>query len=136
MATAASTGEFSIAGMSEFLDALNQLDYTKQKKVLMKAVREGAEPIRIEAGNRAPRGETGNLSESQMVTAAGQDSDINEVSVKIGPEIDAFYGLFQELGTAFAPAQSFLLPAFEDKLGEAQELIGQILWNEIVKATR
>lgn len=136
MAIAASSGDFSIAGMAEFLDALESLDYTRQKQVLMKAVREGAEPIRVEAGNRSPRGETGNLSESEMITAAGQDNDINSVSVKIGPEIDAFYGLFQEIGTAFAPAQSFLLPAFEDKLSESQELIGQILWNEIVKATR
>ncbi len=130
------TGEFSIAGMREFLDALNELDYTKQKKVLQKAVREGAEPIRVEAGNRAPVGETGNLRQSQMITAAGQGATIDEVSVKIGPELDAFYGLFQEIGTAFAPAQQFLLPAFNDKLSESQELIGQILWNEIQKATR
>lgn len=136
MAIAASSGDFSIAGMREFLDALESLDYTRQKQVLMKAVREGAEPIRVEAGNRSPKGETGNLSESEMITAAGLDNDINSVGVKIGPEIDAFYGLFQEIGTAFAPAQAFLLPAFEAKIDEAQELIGQHLWNQIMKATK
>lgn len=128
--------EFSIAGMPEFLNALQKLDYTKQKKVLMKAVKEGAEPIRIRAGELAPRGDTGNLAESQMITAAGSGSDINEVSVKIGPALDAFYGLFQEKGTQFAPAQSFLGPAFEEKLGEAQQTIGEVLWNEIMKAAR
>ncbi len=129
-------GEFSIGGMKEFLDALDDLSYSNQKKVLVAALKKGAEPIRIEAGNRAPVGDTGNLSQSQMITTAGQDATIDQVSVLIGPELDAFYGLFQEIGTAFAPAQSFLLPAFNDKILEAQELIGQHLWDEIQKKFR
>lgn len=128
--------EFSIDGMPEFLESLKKLGYSTQKNVLLKAIKAGAEPIRVRAGELAPQGETNVLGESQIITAAGQNATIDEVSVKIGPAINAFYGLFQEEGTQHHEKQEFLGPAYEEKIDEAQQITGDVLWNEIMKASR
>jgi HK97 gp10 family phage protein len=128
--------ELNIQGFPELDANLKSLAYSVQKKVLTKAAKAGAEPIRAEAEARAPVGETHNLAESQMISMAGTDSDINQVTVKIGPAIGAFYGLFEEIGTAHSAADPFLLPAYEDKQEEAIALAGDVLWAEIQKALK
>ena len=128
-----------IIGLEAFEQRLKSLEATVQQALLVKAAKEGAELIRAEAERRAPRLKysahprryAGLLAHSQMLSVAEQTA--NEVVVRIGPSKDAFYGLFQELGTVHHPAQPFLLPAFEDRKMEALQIASELLKDEIEK---
>lgn len=114
--------------------AFTALGFSRRKAVLVKAARAGAEIIRAEAAKRAPR-DQGTLEDEMVMTIAGTGSNAAEVTVKIGPSIRAFYGLFQELGTAHHSAQPFLQPALDAKVEEALEATGKALWEAIDKET-
>jgi HK97 gp10 family phage protein len=77
----------------------------------------GAEVIREQASQNAPRGETGNLSRLEITKVAVKKQD--RVVVKIGPSTTAFYGMFIELGTVHMAPEPFLGPALEQKMSEA-----------------
>src|SRR5690606_13750740 len=89
---------------------------------MREALLAGAEPIREDAVRRAPR-RTGFLAGHIITEPVKGRTD----QVVIGPTKDAFYGLFQELGTSHHRAQPFLRPALEAKKDEAQRRAAAVL---------
>ncbi len=122
-----------IQGLDELLKKLDALPYAVSKLVVARALRKGAEPIRAEAEREAPF-LSGRLQQEEVITVGEQTA--TEAIAKIGPSKKAFYGLFQELGTAHQTPQKFLEPAFEAKVSEATQLIGEELAAGIEKAMR
>ncbi len=122
-----------IRGLDQFLKKLDALPYAVSKLVVARALRKGAEPIRGEAEREAPH-RTGELQREEVIAVGEQTA--TEAIAKIGPSRKAFYGLFQEHGTAHQTPQKFLEPAFEAKVSEATDAIGQELAAGIEKAMR
>ncbi len=78
---------------------------------LEEAVLAGAEIVRQDASDRAPR-DTGELS-ANIVKEMDKKSQKGEAVVRIGPHEKIFYGRFVELGTVKMNARPFLFPALE-----------------------
>jgi|SRR5688572_14506477 len=123
---------FNLYGFPDLYNDFKQLDYAEQKIVLIRAVRAGAEPIRERISQLAPV-QTGLLRDEIIVTMAGTRSDIFSASALIGASTKAFYSGFQELGTAFAPAQPHIDPAFVSEEENALGLMGQTIEDETGK---
>lgn len=122
----------AVEGMQELLAKLGTLDsLVMQKKIVARAVRAGAEPIRARAEELAPV-LTGTLRESMMITVAEQTA--TEAIGKIGPARKGFYGTFEEFGTAYIAADPFLRPAFDEERDAALKIIGETLASEFEKA--
>src|SRR5262245_52196384 len=121
-----------IRGLADLQAKLNELGEIGKRKILQKALKNGAEVVRQEAENSAPR-LTGKLAKEEMISIE-EDSSLYEAVVKIGPSRLAFYGLFIELGTAHQVAQPFLEPALERKKGQAVIDVTDVLAAEIDKA--
>lgn len=103
---------------------LANFDRLTMKDVLIQAASAGAEPIREQAGQNAPR-DTGALARLEITKVASKQQD--RVIVKIGPSKDVFYGLFVELGTVHMAPEPFLAPALEQKSGEATQETANVL---------
>ncbi len=116
----------TIRGLEEFESKLSSLALDIQRKYLMDATKAGAEPIRQEASQEAPR-LTGHLSDREIVVGVPSQSNAYEATVRIGPAMDAFYGVFDEKGTAHMVAQPFLEPAAENKYEEAVQRVADVL---------
>lgn len=127
--------EFKFEGLEDLKRDLKRLGFADQQVALTRAARAGAEIIRKKIADRAPR-DTGKLSESIIMSGAGQKNDLNSVTILIGPSTMAFYGFFQEYGTAFQSAQPFLEPAFEEGRNEAMAKIAEELSKQIEKRLR
>lgn len=121
-----------LQGLDQFDRALKQLSLVTQGQLLKQAVKKGAELIREEAENRAPR-DTGTLAEEEIVSVVAGESNAFEATVKIGPSKKAFYGFFQEFGTAHHAAQPFLMPSFEEKQDEALQVVSDELRKAVEK---
>lgn len=120
--------------------------------VAIAAMKEAAEPMRLRASELAPRGDNKGvtLAESIIATettrvrgfgASGKWRDVREGEsvLAIGPSYkpdDAFYGGFQEHGTAHHAAQPFMRPAFDAEHKTVQKRLGALLWAAIVRALR
>lgn len=102
----------AVLGFKELDEALGKLPKTLRRQVVLKALKEAAEPMVREARARAhrqakprrrggrPASEMKPLADSIQVVAVKANSDFpNEVAVKLGPDADHFYGLFVEKGT-------------------------------------
>lgn len=63
--------------------------------------------------------------------AAGTGSN---AEVYVGPTVQAFYGMFQEFGTAYHGAKPFLRPAFDSQVELSLSLFKDELTDEIEKA--
>ncbi len=113
-----------LIGLEKFESKLKELALTVQRKVLIQATRKGAELIRAEAEARAPR-TTGKLSENIIVVLRNSENTADEITVRIGPSMKVFYGLFEELGTAHATGHPFLRPAFDAKKDDALQITSQ-----------
>lgn len=131
-----------VTGIPEFERRLESLDLFVQRQALTKAVKIGAAAIRDEAEKRAPRldestkeREAGFLASHIIVKISGTESSAREVSARIGPAKDAFYGKFGELGNAFQVPQPWLLPAFERKIAEALQRATEMM-KETIEAFR
>lgn len=107
-----------------------RISYSMQQRILTIAAKTGAELIRDKAEALAPR-DTGQLAESELIRVEGSQSDASEVVVKIGPDKDAFYGRFQEFGTAFHPTQPFLRPALKATQDTAARKSTEIVKREL-----
>ena len=119
----------AIIGMDALLDRLAGVEsLVTQKRIIARAIRAGAEPIRARAEELAPI-ETGVLRESMTINVTEQSA--TEAIGKIGPARRGFYGTFDEFGTAHQAAQPFLRPAYDERLAEAVGIISETLANEI-----
>lgn len=124
-----------IQGMAGFREKLKRMDYAVREKTLIAAVKKGGEVLRVEMEATAPR-RTGKLAREEMVSVPRADSNAYEAVARIGPSRKAFYGVFDEFGTAHMVAQPFVGPSVERKgdeaLGVAQEYVG----DAVERATR
>lgn len=119
-----------------------------QHDAAIAALLHAVEPIRAGAAARAPRGKGKGPHLADHIVAAettrvpggrGRFRDVKagEHVVAIGPSYrpeDVFWGGFQETGTAHHPPQTFLRPAFDAGVEEAQRRLGQAFWQQILKA--
>jgi HK97 gp10 family phage protein len=123
-----------VIGIQELLGKLSHIESTVlQRRIVARAVRAGCEPIRERAEELAPM-LTGRLKESIMTTVTEQSA--TEAIGKIGPARFGFYGTFEEFGTARQSADPFLRPAYDEKIDEAQRIMGEVLADEIEKAAK
>ena len=138
-----------LSGEREIVAALRRAEDAVGEH-LQPATEAGAEILRKEVADRAPRGETGELAENIMVETEVKG---DQVVVSIGPDRDRFYGLFLEFGAAaheitpdtagalsiagYLPraradhkgvaAQPFMRPAFDGKKDAAEaEIVGDL----------
>lgn len=122
-----------IHGLQDLLKKLDDLgSLVKSKNVIARALRAGAEPIREEAGRRAPRGDEAPHAADTMTTVVS-DQTAEGAIAKVGPSKAGFYLSFHEWGTAHMSAQPFLRPAFDEKQDEALKLVGEELGRQIEK---
>lgn len=119
-----------VEGMQKLLDSMEALPLTMQRRIIVRALREGSKPIELLAEHLAPRDE-GQLAESMSTEVSEQTAD--GAVAKIGPSRKGFYGFIQEEGLAHNPAQPFLRPAFDEGQQEAVHRIGVTLGDEIEK---
>ena len=135
---------------------LKRIDAATAGKILLEAAEAGAELIRKDASDRAPR-DTGRLSKEIIIEK--EKASKREATVKIGPSKDAFYGLYVEVGInqarvskgkvmrfevdgseVFArkvsgmQAQPFLKPAFESKRDAAKRKAVETAWEAIERS--
>ena len=124
-----------VEGLDELLKKLDGLPLALSKNIIVRALRKGAEPIRVEASERAPRGDDEPHLADNIITVISEQTATG-ATARIGPSKRGFYGLFQELGTSHHRSQPFLLPAYTTKVDEAVEIIGAELGDGIEKAAR
>jgi HK97 gp10 family phage protein len=130
-------------GGEDLARRLDQLAHAVQRKTLVAALTEAAEPMRARAAQLAPRGPQsvfGHLADHiviQSVTRVGSvqggrwETRAGEPWVAVGPRKDFFYGLFQEFGTVHHGAQPFMRPAFQSGVPAALPILSQRLWQAL-----
>lgn len=114
----------NISGEKELLRKLKSLSDEIAGEYLKEAVLKGAEVIRQEASNKAPR-RTGKLAAN--IIKEVKEIERDSATVEIGPAKEVFYGLFVERGTSRMQARPFLRPAIDEKKDEVEKVIISIL---------
>lgn len=118
-------------GGAEIADALRKLSEAAGKRVSTEALKFGAEPIRSTAARMAPRQSPKPDIADNIVIATQRAKDEETAAVSVGPAEGFAYGLPQEVGTAFHPAQPFLRPAFDSRMQAALDRIRQEYWRAL-----
>ena len=114
-----------LEGADELNNALRSMHDQAAGRLLKEASEAGAEVIRAEAANIAPR-DTGLLSESLADRAISRQR-VGRSQIDIGPTRMAWYGQLLEKGTSKMAARPFLRPAFDSKRAEAVAAVRAIL---------
>lgn len=117
-----------IEGLQGLMDKLDELPRVMARKLIVDALRAGAEPIQERAAELAPDDpETpGSRIKESMMTSVVDQTAIG-ATAKIGPSRKGFVGQFAEFGTAHQSAEPFLRPAFDANVDEATRIIGETL---------
>lgn len=130
-------------GGKELAAALESLPESVRRPVLLKALKAAGVPMAEQMGSLAPRDTSGfegeghvPLADSMKISVAtrvmGEFLDRETVgAVAVGPSKDAFWGLFQEYGTAFHGAQPFARPSFDANYEQALAIFRAQMWAEI-----
>lgn len=118
-----------VEGGDKLARRLQMLAEETARKHMREAVLEGAEVIRVEASEKAPR-KTGTLAEDIQKEIKKQTK--SRVEIHVGPGKKGWYGRLVEEGHAIVrdkkvvghvSPQPFLRPAFDEKTDEAQNVI-------------
>ena len=123
-----------VEGMQELLDSMEGLPLALQKRLIVRSLRKGAEPIRQEAANLAPDDPTtagSRVKESMSITVTDQTA--TGATANIGPSRKGFMGIFAEQGTKRQPAKPFLQRAFDSKYDAAYNALEEELGDSIEK---
>jgi HK97 gp10 family phage protein len=120
---------FRISGAREAASVLRRLPGNVHRRVLQKATRVGGVIFRDAAIANAPRGTEkehpyGRLAANIKLTLREAKGGSVYFVIHTG---DAFWGNFQEFGTADQEPKPFMRPAFDEKAGEALRAIGLAL---------
>lgn len=118
-----------VIGIIQLERRLVNLSRSMPESVLRKATLNGAEPILQSARNHAPR-DTGFLSDKGIQVAI-VEADNKHADAAIGLIPEAFYGKFQELGTAHMRPHPFLRPAFDEQKSQAERGVKEVLGDHI-----
>lgn len=125
-----------VTGADELTRRLNILG-EQAKEVIEPAAKAGAEVIQMAASEKAPRGETGLLSE--LITYGTREKRPLKVTVDIGTAKEVFYGRFVELGHPLVrgskkadkkvignvPPHPFLRPALDENKQEVKKVVAE-----------
>ena len=118
-----------VEGGDKLARKLQMLAEETARKHMREAALVGAEVIRAEAEAKAPR-KTGTLAGDIQKEVIKQTK--SRVTIEVGPGKKGWYGSLVESGHAVvrngktighAPPYPFLRPAFDEKTGEAQEVM-------------
>jgi HK97 gp10 family phage protein len=123
----------SLEGADELEAALKKVGDRAGGLVLRKAAEAGAEVLRQEIEDKAPRGaepspasaKYGRLSDN--IRAVVRRVQHGRTTMEIGPARKAFWALFLEKGTSRMAAQPFIRPAFDAKGEEAAQAVEDAL---------
>ena len=141
MATVSKT--VTVEGLSETLDALDELTTATQANVMRRVLLAAGQPIADAATALAPRGPSGNLVASISVApaqpskmtrssrAAYDKQNTVEVVVEAGPVPQS---IFMEFGTSTNSARPFMRPAWQGQRETALQIITEQMSVEIEKA--
>lgn len=118
----------TVEGLQDLLNALDEtsLNLGSKKKLIVKALREGAKPIEVEARQRL-RKRSGAAAKS--VSTSVIDQTATGAEAHTGPR--RFYPKFSEYGTIHQPADPRLGPAYDNKEEEAVDIISKVLGDGI-----
>ena len=130
---------FKLTGMKELEQALGQIgDVPKNRRIGLKALRAGGEPVAKAARAAVPVNE-GALRESIDVlptlapSQRGDRGAVAPLEIHVGPGQHP-QAITQEFGTYKEPAQPYMRPAWEANKVQALDLIGATLGVEVAKA--
>jgi HK97 gp10 family phage protein len=116
-------------GGTEIAKALATLASAVSKRILVRALAEGAEPIRQSMAAHAPRSDEAPHIADHIVISVARTED--QAAVAIGPAKGFAYGVPLEVGTVDTPAQPFARPAFDGNTERAQRIVGAAIWREL-----
>jgi HK97 gp10 family phage protein len=127
-----------VQGLQGLLSKLGDLEsLVAQKRIVARAVRSGCVPIQERAQELAPDDPTTAGSQiKENITSAVTEQTATSAIGKIGPSRKGFVGQFAEYGTAHQSAEPFMRPAWDEKIGEALQIMGETLAEEIKTAVR
>lgn len=121
-----------VEGMDTLKRKLAALPDAVAGNVLLQSVMQGGKPVHALAETRAPRRRRGNRIRQKVVIQELDGNTRHHAAVGIGPDKYLGVGIFfQEIGTRFHPANPWLRPAFDEKVGEARETIRRELQQRI-----
>lgn len=120
-------------GGKELAATLSRLAEAANKRVATEALRAGAEPIRGAAARLAPRRSPQPDVADHIVVSTQRARADETAAVAIGPERGFAYGLPLEIGSAHAPAQPYLRPAFDGQHGQALTTVRDALWTVLAR---
>lgn len=130
---------FKIEGLAELDEALTELPKATARNVLLRVLKKEGQPIADAESALAPKGVTGQLSESPTVGTKlsrrqkGLNKKESDVEVYIGPTPHP-KSVQTEFGNAHQAAQPHLRPAFDGNVMKVLDSIKTSLTNEIEKA--
>lgn len=110
-----------VLGDDELLKELKALG-DKTEDILEPAAQDGAQVVADRAEQGAPK-RTEFLATHVDVEVSEKNRD--EVIFDVGPEKEAFWGLFQEMGTPHHAAQPFLRPALDESTDQVIEAVAR-----------
>lgn len=122
-----------LEGGSDLAKALSGLSARVSTRLVRESLEEAAEPMRDRMEQLAPVGDPPTHLKDQIVISRTKDglTDARETAVAVGPSKRAFYGSFQELGTAHHAAQPFAAPAFDQTWNQSLAIFSEALWREL-----
>lgn len=130
--------EIKLEGAKELEKKLKSLEPKIAKKLVRQSLRKAAKPILAVARTKCPV-DTGTLKKSIKIRAMRRKK--NSFGVLVGTALkwftgDTFYGAFVEFGTSKMSARPFMRPAFDEKKGEAEEILKQEITSGINEAVK
>jgi HK97 gp10 family phage protein len=122
---------FRFEGGRELAAEFNRLSKRLSKQVLTEALKEGAEPMRKRMEMNAPVGPDAPHLRDAMVISTSRGQDAQEAAVAVGATRGAFYGSFQEFGTAHHAPQPWARPAFDQTHQESLAIFAKAAWRSL-----
>lgn len=127
--------DVNIKGFEELEQQFEKLKLVAQRAALIKAVRAGADPLRQEIANSAPKDE-GGLANDIVTQLMTSQNSVDSVAIRVGPSKKHFYGSFTDRGTKFIHGTHWMMDAFHRQLERIKALMGEVLRDEISKGLK
>jgi HK97 gp10 family phage protein len=125
-----------VEGLSDLVEALEDLKKATATNVKKRALIDAAEPLRADAERYAPR-QTGRLASTIAVSTKLSRSQSGEkeskVEVYIGPA-SMTRAIVQEFGSIYQSPRPYMRPAWDKNKKDIPSAVGASLWEEIAKA--
>jgi len=126
-----------VDGLSDLVEALEDLKKATATNVKKRALIDAAEPLRADAERYAPR-QTGRLASTIAVSTKLSRSQSgaekgSKVEVYVGPA-SMTRAIVQEFGSIYQTPRPYMRPAWDKNKKDIPSAVGASLWEEIAKA--